>query len=147
MANLNKAMIIGHLGRDPESKITKSGDTVATFSVATAEKWKDKSGEKQEKTTWHNVVAFGKLGEICAEYLTKGSLVYIEGRIDIEDYEAKDGTKKKAIKIVASTMQMLGGKPEREESAPRAQRAAARPKPPAQEAGQEEADFDDDVPF
>jgi single-strand DNA-binding protein len=139
MPHLNKAFLIGHLGRDPETNHTSSGETIANFSVATSETWKDKQGEKQEKTTWHNIVAFGKLGDICAQYLKKGASVFIEGRIDIQDYDAKDGTKKKAIKIIASQMQMLGGKGDGER--------AERPAKPAREPAKAEADFIDDIPF
>jgi single-strand DNA-binding protein len=111
MAGINKAIIVGRLGRDPEVRYTPSGVAVANFSVATSEEWKDKdSGEKKERTEWHRIVAFGKLGEICGEYLAKGKQVYIEGRIQTRDWEDQNGVKRYTTEIVASQMQMLGTK-------------------------------------
>ena len=111
MSGVNKCIIIGRLGKDPELKYTQSGDAVAKFSVATSETWKDKNtGEKKEKTEWHNIEAWRRLGEICNQYLHKGSQVYIEGRLKTESWEDKDGTKRYMTKIVAQSMQMLGGK-------------------------------------
>ena len=120
MAGINKAIIIGRLGRDPEVRYTPSGVAVANFSVATSEEWKDKdTGEKRERTEWHRIVAFARLGEICGEYLSKGRQVYIEGRIQTRDWEDQNGVKRYTTEIVASQMQMLGsrdgagpGKPE-----------------------------------
>lgn len=108
MASLNKAMLIGNLGKDPEIKYTPEGLAIAKFSMATKEQWKDKDGQKQDKTEWHNIVAFGKLAEICGEYLAKGKQVYIEGRIQTRSWDDKDGNKKYTTEIVANTMQMLG---------------------------------------
>ena len=111
MAGINKAIIVGRLGRDPEVRYTPDGTAVANFSVATSEEWKDKStGEKRERTEWHRVVAFRRLGEICGEYLSKGRQVYIEGRIQTRDWEDKDGVKRYTTEIVASQMQMLGSR-------------------------------------
>jgi len=111
MAGINKAIIVGRLGRDPEVRYTPDGTAVANFSVATSEEWKDKStGEKRERTEWHRVVAFRRLGEICGEYLSKGRQVYIEGRIQTRDWEDKDGVKRYSTEIVASQMQMLGSR-------------------------------------
>ena len=104
---INKAIILGNLGKDPEVKFTPSGVAVCNFTVATSESWKDKEGNKQEKTEWHNVVAFGKLAEICGEYLKKGKQVYIEGRLQTDKYE-KNGQTRYSTKIVASVMKMLG---------------------------------------
>jgi single-strand DNA-binding protein len=113
MAGINKAIIIGRLGRDPEVRYTPSGVAVANFTVATSEDWKDKeSGEKKERTEWHRIVAFGKLGEICGQYLSKGRQVYIEGRIQTRDWEDQNGVKRYTTEIVASQMQMLGAKDE-----------------------------------
>ncbi len=113
MAGINKAIIVGRLGRDPEVRYTPSGVAVANFSVATSEEWKDKeSGEKKERTEWHRVVAFGRLGEICGEYLSKGKQVYIEGRIQTRDWEDQNGVKRYTTEIVASQMQMLGTRDE-----------------------------------
>ena len=118
MASKNLVILIGHLARDPEIKFFDSGNSVCNFTVATTKKYVDKSKEKQEKTQWHNITAWGKLAEICGQYLKKGSSVYIEGRIEYEKYE-KDGVEKYITKIVASSMQMLGGKgKEPAESAP-----------------------------
>ena len=109
MANgLNKAILIGNLGRDPEVRYTPSGLAVANFSIATSETWTNKEGEKETRTEWHRIVAFGKLGEICGEYLAKGKQIYIEGRIQTRDWEDKDGVKRYTTEIVASQMIMLG---------------------------------------
>jgi len=111
MSGLNKAMIIGRLGRDPEIRYTPGGVAVANFSVATSEEWKDKeSNEKKERTEWHRIVAFGKLGEICGEYLSKGKQIYVEGRIQTRSWEDKDGNKKYTTEIVASDVQFLDKK-------------------------------------
>ena len=107
---INKAIIIGNLGKDVEMKYTQSGTAVANFSVATTEKWKGHDGQMQEQTEWHRIVAFSRLAEICGEYLSKGSKVYIEGRIQTRSWEDKDGNKRETTEIVASTMKMLSGK-------------------------------------
>jgi len=108
---LNKAVLIGRLGSDPEVKYTKDGTAVANFSMATTEKWK-KDGEWQEKTEWHRIVSWGKLAEVCGDFLRKGSLVYIEGKIQTRSWEDKEGNKKYTTEIVAREMKMLGGKSE-----------------------------------
>ena len=107
---LNKAMLIGRLGQDPTIRYLNDGTMVTTFSIATDEQWKDKNGEKVQKTTWHNIVCWKKLAEIAGNYLKKGSQVFIEGKIDNRSYEDKDGNKRYVSEIVASTMTMLGGK-------------------------------------
>ena len=113
--SVNKAILIGHLGRDPEIKYTPGGTAVANFSIPTNEKWTDKeSGEKKERTEWHKIVAWGRLGEICGEYLKKGKQVYIEGRIQTRSWE-KDGVKKYITEIIAHNMTMLGGESTTEE--------------------------------
>ena len=109
MASLNKVILIGNLGRDPETRYLPNGDAVANISVATTETWKDKGGEKQEKTEWHRVTLYRRLGEIAGEYLKKGSAVYIEGRIEYREYE-KDGVKRYSTDIIASEMKMLGSR-------------------------------------
>ncbi len=101
---INKAIIVGYVGRDPEHRSTNNGTSVCNFSMATTRKYND-----NEETTWHNVVAWGKLADICSEYLTKGQLVYVEGRIQVRDYEDRDGNPRKAFEIVADQMRMLGG--------------------------------------
>jgi single-strand DNA-binding protein len=106
--SLNKVMLIGHVGKDPEVRFTGSGTPVASFSLATNESWKDAEGNLQERTDWHNIIAWKKLAEICGEWLKKGSKVYIEGRIQTRDYEDKNtGAKKYITEIIASTMIML----------------------------------------
>lgn len=110
MASLNKAMIIGNLGKDPEIRSTTSGQSVATFSLATGEKFKNKSGEWEERTEWHNIVLWGKLAEIAGEYLAKGKTVYIEGRIQTRKWQDKDGKDRYTTEIVGDTMQMLSPK-------------------------------------
>ena len=106
--SLNKVMLIGHVGKDPEVRFTGSGTPVASFSLATNESWKDAEGNQQERTDWHNIIAWKKLAEICGEWLKKGSKVYIEGRIQTRDYEDKNtGAKKYITEIIASSMIML----------------------------------------
>ncbi len=108
MAGVNKVILVGNLGRDPEVRYTKSGQAVASFSLATSESWKGKDGNREEKTEWHRIVAWGKLGEICGEYLNKGKQVYIEGRLQTREWDDKDGNKRSTTEIVASNMTMLG---------------------------------------
>lgn len=121
MSTLNKAMIIGRLGQDPEVRTTQGGTKVATLSIATSEKWKGKDGQKQERTEWHRVVAWGRTAEIAQEYLKKGSQVYIEGPIQTREWEDKDGVKRYTTEIKALQLTMLGGggksEPKREEPA------------------------------
>ena len=107
MSGVNKVILVGRLGADPEVRYTPGGAAVANFRMATSENW-TKDGEKQERTEWHRIVAFGKLGEICGEYLAKGKQVYIEGRIQTRSWEDKDGNKRWTTEIVANNMQMLG---------------------------------------
>lgn len=109
---INKATIVGHLGKDPELRYTGAGQAVCTFSVATTEKYKDRSGQSQEKTEWHTVVAWGSLAEICGKYLRKGAMVYVEGKIQTRSYDDRDGNKRYVTEIVAAEMKMLGGKRE-----------------------------------
>lgn len=111
MASVNKVIILGNLGRDPETRYMPSGDAMTTISIATTESWKDKvSGEKKETTEWHRVTFFGKLAEIAGQYLKKGSSVYVEGSLRTRKYTDKDGIEKYATDIKADTMQMLGGR-------------------------------------
>jgi single-strand DNA-binding protein len=149
---VNKVILIGRLGKDPEVKYTPSGAPVAKFSLATDEVFKDRSGEQQKHTEWHNIVAWNKLAEICGEYLTKGKLVYIEGRIRSRQWEDQAGNKRTAYEIIALGMQMLGPKAESERAAaaaaapPSAERAPVE-KPPAAEPPAEPEITDEDVPF
>ena len=110
--SINKVILVGHLGNDPDTKYTQAGAAITTLSVATTEKWKDKDGNKQERTEWNRVQAFGKLAEIMGEYLRKGSQVYIEGKLRTDKYTDKNGVEKYSTNIVASEMQMLGGRSE-----------------------------------
>ena len=109
MASLNKVILIGNLGRDPEVRYTPDGTAVATFSIATSEEWSDRStGEKKERTEWHRIVAYRKLAEICGEYLAKGRQIYVEGRLQTREWEDKEGNKRTTTEILASQMLMLG---------------------------------------
>ena len=139
MAGVNKAILVGRLGKDPEIKYTPSGTAIANFTMATSENYKDKDGQKQERTEWHKIVAFGKLAEICGEYLAKGKQVYIEGRIQTRSWDDKEGNKKYMTEIVANTMQMLG-KPDATASS--GQTAATE-----SSSAQEPSVVEEDVPF
>ena len=110
MASVNKVILIGNLGRDPETRYTTGGDAIANLNIATSEQWKDKNGEKQEKTEWHRVVLFGRQAEIAGEYLKKGRSVYIEGRLQTRKYTDKDGVEKYSTEIVGDRMQLLGSR-------------------------------------
>ena len=116
MAGVNKAILLGNLGKDPEIRYTPSGTAVANFNIATSESYKDKEGNKQEKTEWHKIVTFGKLAEICGEYLKKGKQVYLEGRIQTKQWEDKEGNKRYTTEIICNQLQMLGGKGESQEN-------------------------------
>jgi len=143
MASINKVIIVGNLGRDPETRHLPSGEAITHVALATSDRWKDKSsGEQREATEWHRVTFFGKLGEIAEQYLRKGSQVYVEGKLRTRKYMDKDGVERSATEIIADQMQMLGG---RNEDQP--QQAAPSPnsnkKPPARQSSA----FDDDIPF
>ncbi|MBA3031003.1 MAG: single-stranded DNA-binding protein [Desulfobacteraceae bacterium] len=139
MSGVNKAIILGRLGKDPEVRYTQDGRAIANFSVATSEEWKDKStGEKMERTEWHRIVAFNKLGEICGEYLSKGSQVYLEGKIQTREWTDKDGNKRYTTEIVASSIQFIGSRSEGQGSSERGNH----------DQGQSYSDMpDDDIPF
>jgi single-strand DNA-binding protein len=108
MAGINKVILVGRLGRDPEVRYTPNGVPVANFSIATSEEWKDKeSGEKRERTEWHRIEAWRRLGEICGDYLNKGKLVYIEGKLQTDAWEDRDGNKRYTTKVIAQNLQML----------------------------------------
>ena len=107
---VNKVILIGNLGGDPELRQTPSGTSVATFTLATNETWTDKDGQRQERTEWHRIVAWSRLAEICGQYLRKGRQVYIEGRLQTRSWEDKQGNQRKTTEIVAQNMQMLGGR-------------------------------------
>ena len=154
MASVNKVILIGNLGRDPEVRYLPSGDAVANISIATTETWKDKGGEKQEKTEWHRVSMFSKLAEIAGEYLKKGSQVYIEGRLETRKWTDKEGHERSTTEIRADRMQMLGSRsggsermaPPDDDAPPR---PTAAPAKKAAEAGKGGGfdDLEDDIPF
>ena len=108
--SVNKVILVGRLGRDPETRFTSGGQAVANFSVATDESYKDKSGERQKRTEWHKIVVWGKQAEIAQQYLKKGSLVFIEGRIQSREWQDKEGQKRTSFEIVATNFRMLGGR-------------------------------------
>ena len=108
MAGVNKVILVGHLGRDPELRYTQNGQAVANFSLATSESYSKRDGEREERTEWHRIVAWGRLAEICGEYLSKGRQIYIEGRIQTREWEDREGEKRRTTEIVAREMQMLG---------------------------------------
>ncbi|MDD2833414.1 MAG: single-stranded DNA-binding protein [Methylotenera sp.] len=110
MASVNKVILVGNLGRDPEVRFMPNGEAVCNFSIATADSWKDKAGVKQERTEWHNIVMYRKLAEIAGEYLKKGRPVYIEGRLQTKKWQTKEGQDRYTTEIVADQMQMLGGR-------------------------------------
>ena len=143
---INKAIIVGSLGNDPETRYMPNGNAVTNISVATSIGWKDQSGQQQEKTEWHKVSAFGKLAEIMAQYLKKGSKVYIEGRIETKKYQAADGTDRYATSIIANEMQMLDSRSEGQQSHPQDNQARQAPQQQAAPA-QDADDFDDGIPF
>jgi len=110
--SVNKVILVGRLGRDPETRFTGGGQAVANFTLATDSTYKDRSGERQKKTEWHRIVVWSKLAEICQQYLKKGSLIYIEGRLQTREWEDKSGQKRSTTEIVASEMRMLGSRSE-----------------------------------
>jgi single-strand DNA-binding protein len=144
---VNKAIIVGNLGRDPEVRYSASGSAIANINVATTDSWKDRqSGERQERTEWHRVVFFNRLAEIAGEYLKKGSQVYIEGRIQTRKWEDKDGNDRWTTEIVANEMQMLGSRGSGGmQDAPAEDFGSASPRAAASSAN--DSDFDDDIPF
>lgn len=150
MASINKVILIGNLGRDPETRYTTDGAAVANVTLATTDVWKDKAGEKQERTEWHRVVFFGRLAEIASEYLKKGSPVYVEGRLQTRKWTDKEGQERYTTEIVASEMKMLGSRSGGSEPMTRERE----PAPAATGGGKQEKksggtfdDMDDDIPF
>ena len=125
MAGINKVILVGNLGRDPEIRYAPSGTAVATFTLATTESIPSKDGGREDRTEWHSIVTFGRLAEICGEYLAKGRQVYIEGRLQTREWEDRDGNKRKTTEIVANTMQMLGPPPGGSGGKPRDSRPSA----------------------
>lgn len=156
MASLNKVMLIGNLGKDPEVRYLPNGDAVANFTIATSETYKDKNGDKQEKTEWHNITCYRRLGEIAGQYLKKGRPVYIEGKIQTRKWQDKEGKDRYTTEIIADEMKMLGGRDGGDSagaggneftSAPPAPRANAPQAARPQQASRPVDEFEDDIPF
>ena len=158
MASVNKVILVGNLGRDPETRYTTGGDAVTNIRLATTDTWKDKNGEKQEKTEWHSIVFYGRQAEIAAEYLKKGRQIYVEGRLQTRKWQDKEGQDRYTTEIVADRMQMLGSRAGGSDSMaarsePRAAATAgagagAGGKPAAKKGGGASFDdMDDDIPF
>ena len=145
MASVNKAILIGNLGSDPELKYTTSGTAVTNFNIATTEKWKDKDGQMQERTEWHRIVLWARTAEVAKEYLQKGSSVYIEGRIQTRNYDDKDGIKRYITEIVGEKMQFLGRRGDGASGGGSKSDSGSSTPPPPPEGGL--ADQDDDLPF
>ncbi|HEY8355048.1 MAG TPA: single-stranded DNA-binding protein [Methylophilaceae bacterium] len=156
MASVNKVILVGNLGRDPEVRYMPNGEAVCNFSIATTDTWKDKNGQRQERTEWHNIVMYRRLAEIAGEYLKKGRSVYIEGRLQTRKWQTKDGQDRYTTEIIADQMQMLGGGREGGSAAsfddmnqdyevPPARPSAPASKPAAPSSSFDE--FDDDIPF
>jgi len=163
MASVNKVILVGNLGRDPEVRYMPNGEAVCNFSIATTDSWKDKNGQKQERTEWHNIVMYRKLAEIAGEYLKKGRPVYVEGRLQTRKWQTKEGQDRYTTEIIADQMQMLGGRDggssnasydDMNQDQDSGQSAApARQSAPAAQAAKPAAggssfdEFDDDIPF
>jgi single-strand DNA-binding protein len=162
MASVNKVILIGNLGRDPETRYTTGGDAVTNIRLATTDTWKDKAGEKQEKTEWHSIVFFGRQAEIAGEYLKKGRQVYVEGRLQTRKWQDKEGQDRYTTEIVADRMQMLGSRegsgavhtadepPDRERASAGAATSASAPsgaKSSTAPSKKNVDDLDDDIPF
>ncbi len=147
MSSLNKVLLIGRLGKDPEIRYTPEGSPVASFSLATSENWTDKSGTRQERTEWHNIVAWNKLADICKQFLSKGRQVYIEGRIQSREYTDREGVKKRITEIIASQMVMLGSRPQGAEAGVQPMEPVARPATDADQAFGDSGITDSDIPF
>jgi single-strand DNA-binding protein len=148
MASLNKVMLIGNLGKDPEVRYTADGSAVANFTLATSEMWTDKSGNRQDRTEWHNIVAWGKLADISKRFLAKGRQVYVEGRIRTRDWDDKDGNKRRTTEIVATQMVLLGSRPQGMEAGAVSSPAPSQRSGPDMEPAFGDAGItDDDIPF
>lgn len=141
MASVNKVILIGHLGKDPEIRFMPNGEKVAQFSIATTDTWKDKNGEKQEKTEWHRIVLYRKLAEIAEEYVKKGSQVYIEGRLETKKYTDKSSIERYITQIIGDKLKMLDKRPGGQSDSSSTQAGAGRSN------GTGFEDIDDDIPF
>ena len=146
MASVNKVILVGNLGRDPEVRYMPDGGAITNVSIATTDTWKDKDGSKQEKTEWHRVVFFSRLAEIAGEYLKKGSQIYIEGRLQTRKWQDKDGQEKYTTEVIAEKMQMLGGRSGGAEMGERNSMPSSSSPSNNRSAGRMD-DFEDDIPF
>ncbi|MDA9913530.1 single-stranded DNA-binding protein [Methylophilaceae bacterium] len=157
MPSVNKVILMGNLGRDPEVRFMPNGDAVCNFSIATTDSWKDKAGERQEKTEWHNIVMYRRLAEIAGEYLKKGRPVYLEGRLQTRKWQTKEGQDRYTTEIIADSMQMLGGRDgaPAQDSQPSPQLEAkdefdqtpSRNSEASSSSGNPFDEFEDDIPF
>ncbi|OGQ36776.1 MAG: single-stranded DNA-binding protein [Deltaproteobacteria bacterium RIFCSPHIGHO2_12_FULL_43_9] len=149
MAGVNKVIVLGNLGANPEVRFTPSGSAVSNFTVATSESWNDKGGERKERTEWHKVVVWGKLAELCGEYLAKGRQVYLEGRLQTRSWDDKEGVKRYTTEIVAQTVQFLGGPREKWDNKEFSKPQATENDEPQSELRINEPKFDsdEDIPF
>ena len=146
---LNKVILIGRLGKDPETRFMPNGEAVCNFSVATSESWNDRNGQRVERTEWHNITMYRRLAEIAGQYLRKGSQVYLEGKIQSRKYQGKDGVERTAYDIIANEMKMLGGGGNDGQQAQQAQNGTP-PEPPRRQASAEPVDGSDEsdnIPF
>ncbi len=146
MSSLNKVMLIGNLGKDPEVRYTQDGSPVASFSLATSENWTDKNGTRQERTEWHNIVAWSKLAELSKRYLSKGRQVYVEGRLRTREWNDKDGNKRRTTEVIATQMVLLGSRPQGAEANSMPPSPVQRP-PEMDQAPGDASITDDDIPF
>lgn len=144
MASVNRMIVLGHVGRDPEVRYTTDGAAIANVSIATTRTWKDKQGEKQEETEWHRISFFGRLAEIVGEYVKKGSQIYVEGRLRTRKWQDKEGTDRYTTEIVAESIQLLGGRGERAEDGPKQSKPTEQPR---DKAAGPVANMEDDIPF
>jgi len=157
MPSVNKVILMGNLGRDPEVRFMPNGDAVCNFSIATTDSWKDKAGERQEKTEWHNIVMYRRLAEIAGEYLKKGRPVYLEGRLQTRKWQTKEGQDRYTTEIIADSMQMLGGRDgaptqdSQQSSQPEAKdefdQTPSRNNQTSSSSGNSFDEFEDDIPF
>jgi len=147
MSSLNKILLIGHLGKDPEIRYTPDGSPVATFSIATSENWTDKNGTRQEHTEWHNIVAWNKLADLSKRFLSKGRQVYVEGRLRTREWTDRDGNKRRTTEIIATQMVLLGSRPQGTEAGVQPMESVARPAADADQAFGDAGITDNDIPF
>jgi single-strand DNA-binding protein len=155
MPSVNKVILLGNLGRDPELRFMPNGDAVCNFSIATTDSWKDKAGEKQERTEWHNIVMYRKLAEIAGEYLKKGSSIYVEGRLQTRKWQTKEGQDRYTTEVIADSMQMLGArssapqndKPSEENFSQGSSPVKNQPNTSNESSPTSFDEFEDDIPF